>query len=376
MKFKSSNQVLLRGISAVRNAVGSPISNPIVENIHISCVPGKIRFMATNLNLTIRCEGEVDVEEEGEILLNSSVITSVVQDLPQNDVLFETKGENVHIECGKFKAKMKGQSGELFPPFVAVEEGEEFEINSEKIKNVIRKTILSTSQEKSRYELNGVMFDIKEKTLNCVATDGRRLAIYKVVEEKIPEKDIASLIPEKTLHEVLRIFPDEGSIKIKFGERKVQFSCGDVYIISNLLMENFPQYEKIIPPEGEIKVLVNRNEFAAAVRRAANLTSVETNMVVLTIDSGKMEISGEREESGSEGRDQIDAEYTGDKIQIRFNHKFITDFLKIAEEEKVEIELRDSRKPGVFRTSEEKDYKYILMPMRPPEEEKSKEISS
>ena len=371
MKFKSSNQVLLRGISAVRNAVGSPISNPIVENIHISCSAGKIHFMATNLNLTIRCEGEVEVEEEGEILLTSSVITSVVQDLPQSDVLFETKGENVHIECGKFKAKMKGQSGELFPPFVVVENGDELEINNEKIKNVIRKTILSTSQEKSRYELNGVMFDIKEKQMNCVATDGRRLAIYKVEEETLPENDISSLIPEKTLLEVLRIFPDEGSLKIKFGERKVQFTSGDVDIISNLLMENFPQYEKIIPPEGNIKVIVKKNEFAAALKRAANLTSVETNMIVLTIDSGKMEITGEREESGSEGRDQIDAEYEGENIQIRFNHRFISDFLKIAEEEKVEIELRDSRKPGVFRTTEEKGYKYILMPMRPPEEEKS-----
>ncbi|MGC9328525.1 MAG: hypothetical protein ACP5I1_12890, partial [Candidatus Hinthialibacter sp.] len=116
MKFTSLNQVLSRGVNAVKNAVGSPISNPIVENIYLSCKEGKIFFMATNLNLTIRCEGEVEVEEPGEIILNSEEITKVVQDLPLSEVFFETDQENVKIRCGNFKARMKGQSADLFPP--------------------------------------------------------------------------------------------------------------------------------------------------------------------------------------------------------------------------------------------------------------------
>lgn len=371
MKFTCSNNIITRGINAVRNAVGSPISNPIVENIYISCEQGKIRFLATNLNLTIRCEGEVDVEEPGEILLLSSVITDVVQDLPLNDVRFETKGENVQIVCGKFKAKIKGQSGELFPPFITVDEGDEIVLKNEKIKDIIKKTIIATSQEKSRYELNGVKIDVKEKKMICVATDGRRLAVYKYEGEGLPEKDISVLIPEKALQEVVRILPDEGDVHIRFSERKVQFSSGDVTIISNLLMENFPQYERIIPPDGDIKVHVERGSLASSVKRASNLTSVDTNMVILTMEKNSIIILGEREESGSEGIDQIDAEYDGEKIEIRFNHKFILEFLRVIDKDTVEIEMRDSRKPGVFRAVGDSEYKYVLMPMRPPEEDKS-----
>ncbi len=45
-------------------------------------------FMATNLNLTIRCVCEVSVEEEGQIALPTKVIGSIVRDLPNGDVVF------------------------------------------------------------------------------------------------------------------------------------------------------------------------------------------------------------------------------------------------------------------------------------------------
>ncbi|MBN2326554.1 MAG: DNA polymerase III subunit beta [Candidatus Omnitrophica bacterium] len=369
MKFHALNQVLSRGVNAVKNAVGSPISNPIVENIHVSCKEGKIFFMATNLNLTIRCEGELEIEEPGEIILNSEEITKIVQDLPLSEVIIETEEENVKIKCGRFKAKIKGQSADLFPPFIALEEGSDLHIENKKIKNIIRKTIFTTSAEKSRYELNGIKFHLKDKRLNCVSTDGRRLAIYSIQNDAFPSEEKSIMIPEKTLEEVVRILPDEGMATIRFGERKTQFSSGDIQIISNNLTDNFPNYDRIIPPEGNIKIKMNRSAFYSSIKRASNLSSKDTNMVILTFEDGNLEITAEREETGSEGHDQIEADYKGEKMQVRFNHNFIREFLQSLEDEEVELEMRDIRKPCIFRAVGENEYKYVLMPMRPPDEE-------
>lgn len=329
--------------------------------------------MATNLNLTIRCEGEAEVIESGEILLPSEVITEVVHDLPQEVVKFETKNENTFIECIKFKAKIKGLPGEMFPPFMEVEGEEVLVIKNEKIKDIIRKTIITTSIEKSKYELSGIFFEFKEGKLSCVATDGRRLSIYRIKEniEKISEKNINALIPGKTLQEIARILPDERDVRITVGDRKIQFKSGDVTIISNLLAENFPVYERIIPPAGDKKLVMDREAFLSAVKRAANLTSTETKMVLLNVEEGKIDITGEREESGSEGKDQIDTDYFGEKMQIRYNHVFLSDFLKVVNSDKVEIEMRDPKKPGILRALGDEEYNYVLMPMRPPDEEKS-----
>lgn len=369
MKFTCSSQVLSRGITAVRNAVGSPISNPIVENIHVSCEADKVRFHATNLNLTIRCEGEAQVMEAGEIVLPSKIIVEMFTDLPSGEAAFETQEETARIQCGEFKARMKGQSGELFPPFVGLDEGEEIRIEAGTLKNIIRKTIISSSSDKSRFELDGVKCELKGKEVVWVATDGRRLSFYSMEMAGLPEREISALIPTKTLQEVQRILPDEGEISVLLQERKVQFKAGDTTIISNLLKDNFPQYQKIIPPEGQYVLRAKRAELAAAVKRASYLSNIETKMIILKMSPAEVEVLGEREEVGGEGRDMIAAEFDGEKVEMRFNYDYLQEGLRVLDEESVELRIIESRKPGVIRGAGNSNFLYVIMPIRPPDEE-------
>ena len=242
MRFISSSQTWSRGISAVHSAVGSPISTPVVENIHISCEQEQVQFMATNLNLTIRCEGEARVEEPGQIMLPAKYIEGIVRDLPKDDVSFEVEGESVRLVCGKYKVRMKAQSGDIFPEFNSVETDDVIVIDVQLLKDFIRKTIFSTSSEKSRYELDGIKFDIREKKLTCVATDGRRLAYCNWENENITDREISALVPTKTMQELPNVLPDSGDVQIHIQDRRIQFSSGDVKVISNLLNDNFPDY--------------------------------------------------------------------------------------------------------------------------------------
>lgn len=367
MKFITSNQTLGRGISAVQNAVGSALSNPIVENIHISCIGDKVRFLATNLNLTINCEGEANVLEEGEIVLPSKVIVNVIRDLPKGEVEFNEENETVRLTCGEFSAKLKGQPGELFPPFTMLEEGIDLQLEIEKLKEIIRKTIFATSTEKSRYELDGVKFELKEKKMLCISTDGRRLAFFSIIGESFPEIEFSAMIPTKTLQEVNNSMPDAGQVTMRVSERKVQFTCGDTTIISNLLVDNFPQYDRIIPEPSGNKIFIKRDDLVFAVKRAANLTSTDTNMILFKINSGEVEICGEREEVGGEGKDKIKAEYQGESMEARYNHRFLMDFLRVISEDTIELDLANPKRPGVFRGKGTEEFQYILMPMRPPE---------
>lgn len=371
MKFKSSSKVLSRGISAVRYAVGSPISNPIVENIHLSCEKNKIWFLATNLNLTIRCEGEAEVEEAGEIVLPSKVIIEVFQDLPEGEALVETQDETVRIRCKEFKARLKGQPGELFPPFTGLEAGEEIRMDGNLLKDIIRKTLIATTTDKSRFELDGVKCEMRGNEIIFVSTDGRRLSFYAMEFAGLPDREISALIPSKTLQEVQRIFPDEGDIIIRVHERKVQFTGGDTTIISNLLADNFPQYQKIIPPEGQHVLRANRELLSTAVKRASYLSNIETKMIILKMSPTAVEIFSEREEVGGEGRELVNAEFDGGHIEIRFNHEYLQQCLRVMDEETIELRFSDPRKPGIIRGIGNDHFKYVIMPIRPPDEEEA-----
>ncbi len=83
-----------------------------------------------------------------------------------------------------------------------------------------------------------------------------------------------------------------------------------------------------------------------------------------------VEITSERIEVGGEGRDVVEAEYEGDEIGLRFNYRFLVEYLRAIDEEEIEVELWDSEKPCIFRGIGSDSYLYELMPMQPPEDEK------
>ena len=369
MKFKSSNQTLVRGISAVQNAVGRNLNNPIVENIHLKCADGKVEFLATNLNLTIRCICEAEIEEPGQIVIPSDIITELVRDLPDGEVNFDEKDETIKISCCDFKAKMKGQSADLFPPLTLIQDGTEITLEAETFRDIIKKTIYSATSDKSRYELDGVKFSVANKEMVCCSTDGRRLCIFNLIREDFKDKEIQALIPSKALIEISKTMPSEGDVLLRFEERRFQLDCGDTTIISNLLKDNFPPFEKIIPPAGNIKLKLDRQNLATAVKRASNLSSIEMKKVYLKLFKGYMEIFCEREEIGGEGSDKVNVEYDGESMEMNYNYRFLLDFLKIVDEEFIEMEISDPEKPAIFRIFDNLAYRYILMPMKSKEED-------
>lgn len=367
MKFSASNQTWIRGIQAVQNAVGSPISNPLVENIFVSCENGKAVFIATNLNLSIRCEIEANVVEPGKVVVPSNIITRVVRDLPEGDVEFSVEKNSIRITGGEYKVRINGHPAEDFPTFAHADANKSFSVDVNRLKDVIKKTIFATTQEKARFELDGVCFEVKEKKLNCVSTDGRRLSWYIFDDVDVNIENVAVLVPTKTLQEVNNSLPDEGEVEIKIEEKRIEFSCADVNIVSNLLNYNFPQYDKIVPKDPISKAVVKKDPLNNAVRRASNLASTETNMVVLKVEDNHIETYAERVEIGGEGRDKVEAVYDGKMVENRYNFNFLLQFFRVIEEDEIVIDLWESSKPAIFKEKDKENYIYLVMPMKPPE---------
>lgn len=372
MKFNTSSETWNRGVTAVQGAVGGAISNPILDNILVEVSDNRVSYTATNLSVTIRCQGEASVERQGSIVLPAKIITPLAQSLPDADVEFDEVDSSVKIHCARFNASLKGQDAALFPPFNKVEEGITFNLSVERLKNIIRKTIFATSAEKSRYELDGVKFHASDGVMNFISTDGRRLSIY-TLKENVPNYDISALVPTKTLQVVNNSLPDEGDVEVRIHERKIQFSCADVIVVSNLLIDNFPQYDRIIPEPGEVNIVINRANIISSIRRASNLTSHDTNLMILRFSSEGLEVLGESEEIGGTGQDQIDIDYSGEILEVRYNYRFLMDALRVMDEENININIGDPRKPGIFTGIGDENYRYVLMPLRPPERREDEE---
>ena len=144
------------------------------------------------------------------------------------------------------------------------------------------------------------------------------------------------------------------------GNNQALFDLGSVVVISRLIEGEFPDYRQVIPPASENKMRIDRAQFLLATKRAALLSTPDYQAVKLELFKNKMVISKSTPDIG-ESREDVPVEYTGKEIAIGFNPAYLIDVLKNLQDDRVELELTDSEKPGVIRTS---GYTYIVLPMR------------
>ena len=100
--------------------------------------------------------------------------------------------------------------------------------------------------------------DLKSGVLNMVATDTRRLAVFKI--DTGSEKDVKCLLPYKLLNLFKNLERVSGEVEVNVGKNQASFKFDNVLIISQLMdVENFPDYEKVIP-EPEKMVMYSKIE--------------------------------------------------------------------------------------------------------------------
>jgi DNA polymerase-3 subunit beta len=124
----------------------------------------------------------------------------------------------------------------------------------------------------------------------------------------------------------------------------------------------------VLPRDNERVAVVNRDEFAAAVRRVSQFADERSHAIRVGLAQGELKLAASGSESG-ETEDSVPAEggaAGGADIQIGFNAQYLLDFLGAIASETVNLELKDEQSAGQLRPAGDADYnyRYVVMPMR------------
>ncbi|MFA4991354.1 MAG: DNA polymerase III subunit beta [Candidatus Omnitrophota bacterium] len=361
MKIKILKHVLLKNIQNVQNVISSKSALPILSNILIETNKNKVTLTSTDLDIGISSAFETDVEEEGAITVPAKRFSDIIKELPDEDISISTmKNNSMSIKCSKCFFKIVGLPKEDFPKLPEFKQEPSVVIKQGVLKNMINMTCFSMSHDESRYVLNGALFIFKNKKLIMVTTDGKRLSVVK----KDIEKDglnKAVVIPSKTIYELNRVLGEDGEAKIIFSENQLKFEIENITIISRLIEGAFPNYEQVVPKEAQEKVGVNRDAFLLGIKRAALLTTPDSQSVKFEILKNKIVISKSNPNIG-EAREEIDAAYKGPEIAVGFNPNYIIEALKVVPKDEIGVEIVGADKPAVIRI--EDWYLYLVLPMQ------------
>ncbi|MFA4984556.1 MAG: DNA polymerase III subunit beta [Candidatus Omnitrophota bacterium] len=361
MKFKTGKETLLTAIQSVQNVISPKIALPILSNILIESQQDAIRLTATDLDIGITCVINVNIQEVGAITIPAKRFNDIIRELPGDEVSITTKKNNqVSIETGQCHFKVMGLAPEEFPKLPDFKDKETIKIEQATLKHMLGLTSFAVSSDESRYILSGILFKIQKSTITLVATDGKRLAVVNKKPKQDIDKDIQIIVPLKTIQELNRNLQEDGDVSMVLGDNQVMFDLGQTAVISRLIEGEFPDYRQVIPPQSENKMRVNREEFLLSVKRAALLSTPDYQAVKLEIFKNKLVVSKSTPDVG-ESREELGVGYQGKELIIGFNPFYLIDVLKNLEEDEIDLELTDSEKPGVIRSS---GYIYIVLPMR------------
>ncbi|GAH51412.1 unnamed protein product, partial [marine sediment metagenome] len=165
---------------------------------------------------------------------------------------------------------------------------------------------------------------------------------------------------------------------VRIGEKQILFILfpdgqkNSIRIYSRLIEGQFPDYHQIIPDSFKTEIKVNTKDFTDKMERISlfvreNLNTVKMEAINKRGDQKeeRCEIILKAESPGTgEASEKISCSKRGEDITITFNADYILDVLKIIKKENTIIKLNEPLNPVIITPEEDKDYTYILMPVR------------
>lgn len=320
MKLICSKSNLLNGVQIVSKAVPNKTTMSILECILIDASLGEIKLTANDMELGIETVIEGQIVEKGIIALDAKIFLEIVRKLPDNDITIETDASfKTTITCEKAKFNIIGKSGEDFSYLPAVEKEESLVISQFTLKEVVRQTIFSISDNENNKLMTGELFDIKGDELRVVSLDGHRISIRKIkLRDHYQPKKV--VVPGKTLSEVSKILPGDAQsdVLISFTEKHIVFEFDSTTVVSRLLEGEYFPIDQMLSSDYETKVKINKKELLNCIDRATLLVKEgDKKPIIIHITDETMELKI-NSVLGSMNED-IDIEKQGKDLMIGFN---------------------------------------------------------
>ena len=232
---------------------------------------------------------------------------------------------------------------------------------SELLTSMITRTLFATAKEHSRYAISGVLWEVVDKKLQLIATDGRRLAMTKGALGAKAGRAVSAIVPTKLMSLIQRVAGASAqTLAVRVAETQILIRSANAVLTGNLAQGNFPKYTDVIPTECTRKATLNTAVFLHYIRQAALLTNEESKGVRFNFNGETLTLTSRAPETG-EAEITATIEFEGEGLEVGFNPSYLTDALKVIDSETITFEFTAPNKPGMIRSGT--DFTYVLMPV-------------
>jgi DNA polymerase-3 subunit beta len=367
MKFSVSRDALLRPLQLVAGVVEKRQTLPALANVLVVLDGQQLSLTGTDLEVEVIGRLTLDsAGVSGEITVPAKKFLDICRSLPDGSVIeFVYQDQKVTVKSGRSRFTLSTLPASEFPAIELGENDLSFHCEQGEVKRLIERTSFAMAQQDVRYYLNGMLWELHEDVLRVVATDGHRLAMCtRPVNIAVNGEVKQAIVPRKGVIELARLLsePDK-KVELIMGNNHIRAITDSFVFTSKLVDGKFPDYERVLPRNGDKVVLGSREELRQAFARTSILSNEKYRGVRFVLTDGQVTITANNPEQ-EEAEEQVAVDYQGPPIEVGFNVSYLQDVANVISSESLRITLADSNSSALVEDPDNSDSLYVVMPMR------------
>ncbi len=369
MKFSTSIKHFQDAVNRVTQAIPNKALDPRYENLHLTLDKKNLTLFATDGEMSITALTEVESDDQGNMGVKARTILDFLRSMYDTGVMFEVDRQQmseqgvvgITTDKGRYKipCTFESKSEKQDTSFDI-----EFELDVDELLDIVHRTIFACSIDGMRPAMMGVLFEIENGSLTAVSTDGHRLVRFrKSCDVSLKEKQKV-VIPARVLS-VLQKLLKEGTatVSVDSSNKTIRFSSANIVLDAALIVEQYPNYEAVIPLENDKKMTIDRSLFYDSVKRVGRFSSIGD--IRFSISSDSLKLAAENINEGESAQETLPCFYEAETIDIGFNSKFIEAALAHIDEEKVIVELGSPTTAVIMKPEQEKESGNLIILVMP-----------
>jgi len=251
--------------------------------------------------------------------------------------------------------------------------------------DLMAKTQFAMAIQDVRYYLTGMLFEVAQRQLTTVATDGHRLALARSVIDVADDFTMQAILPRKAVIELERlgnelgklVGDNDGNLTLVFGREFLQVtlpfgnvnSTGQiddaikVTFTARLIDGKFPDYRRVMPASTNKVALANKDQMTDVLRRVSILSNEKSRGVIFKFSQdGNVEVRANNAEQ-DEAVEALQVNYQGEPIELSFNAAYLQDVLDVLGGD-VQLHMSQANSSVLVNQLNDSQHQYVIMPMR------------
>ncbi|MBR4651004.1 MAG: DNA polymerase III subunit beta [Prevotella sp.] len=370
MTFTLSSSVLSNKLGTLSKVINSKNSLSILDSFLFEINDNQLTLTASDNTNMMKCYVPLTSSDGNcAFCIPNRIILTAIKELAEQPLTFEVNenDNSIKIIYQNGSYAILGQSADEYPRMQPLTDGyTETQITAGALAENIQRTLFATANDELRVVMNGIFFDLKEDSLNLVASDGHKMVRNMLFSCKsdVPASFILPKKPAGLLRSVLST-DDENMVSIKFNANNAEISFTDGILSCRLIEGRYPNYASVIPTDNPNIVTIDRKALISALRRVMPFASESTQLIKLRLEMNNLELNSEDIDFATSAHEDVACEYGGVPMSIGFKGTVLTEILSNLSSDEVVIELADPSRAGVIRPAEQPENEDVLMLIMP-----------